>query len=113
MIVEQVFSRQRPKRITSKESFFRLRADRSVLTAHKSVAHFGACGVGTFRDEFEANRRPTMRAPPANGCFVEAIVLIVLQPHQLEALGAPTDLRCHDEFLTLGVAGWGKQLETL
>lgn len=77
------------------------------------MAHFGTCRVGPLGDEFEANRRSTMRAPPANGCFVEAFVLILLQPHQLEALGAATDLRCHDEFLTLSPAGWEKQLETL
>jgi hypothetical protein len=46
-----------------------------------------------------------MRTLRTDGYFVEAFVLIVLQPHQLEALGAATDLRCHDEFLTLSAIG--------
>src|SRR6185436_1340555 len=48
---------------------------------------------------------PAVRAFCAHRFFIEQFVLAGLQPHELEALGAATDLRCHVFPRTLGHAG--------
>lgn len=44
-----------------------------------------------------------MGAFGSNGRLIEEFVLVICEPHELKALGAATDLRCHDVPRTLRV----------
>jgi hypothetical protein len=66
------------------------------------VAHLRACGILTFGNEFESNGRSTVRTLRSNRFVIEEFVLILREPHELEALGTATDLRCHGIPRTLG-----------
>jgi hypothetical protein len=57
------------------------------------VAHLRASRVFTLRDEFESNVRSAMRTLRSHRLFIEQLVLVLREPHELEALGASTDLR--------------------
>ncbi len=71
--------------------------------AKGSVAHFGASRIGSLRNEGKANARPTMWTLGSNSRLIKEFILILCKPHQLSALGAATDLRCHDVPRTLRV----------
>ena len=58
-----------------------------------SVAHFRAGRVHSLGDQFEPNRGAAVRAFRSDGFFVEQFVLVGLEPHELKAFGAATDLR--------------------
>src|SRR5215216_2908621 len=64
-------------------------------TLFGSMSHLRAGGVCAFRHELKSDRRSTMRALASNGFFVEQFVFMISQPHELKALRAATDLRCH------------------
>ena len=66
-----------------------------------SVAHFGPGRIRPFRDQLEAAGRFALRAPCADGIFIQDLHLIFLDPHQLKALRTGTDLRSHNIPLTL------------
>jgi hypothetical protein len=59
------------------------------------VPHLRAGSVFTFRDKFEANVRTAMGTLRSDRPFVDHLILVLFEPHELEALGAATDLRCH------------------
>ena len=66
-----------------------------------SVAHFRAGRVRPLGDQFEPNSGTAVRAFRSYGFFVEQFEFLGLEPHELKALGAATDLRCHDVPRTL------------
>lgn len=59
------------------------------------VPHLRAGSVFTFGDKFEPNVRTTMGTLRSDRPFVDYLILVLFEPHELEALGAATDLRCH------------------
>lgn len=68
---------------------------------HKSrrlIAHFWTGGIGAPAHQTESDAGFAMRTGRADGVFVEIIELILLQPHQLKALGTGTHLSCHREL---------------
>ena len=71
--------------------------------AKGSVAHFWASRIGSLRNKGEANTRPAVWTFGSNSRLIEEFILICCKPHQLSALGAATDLRCHDVPRTLRV----------
>ena len=70
-----------------------------------SVAHFRAGRVLPLGDQFEPDRGAAVRAFRSYGFFVEQFEFLGLEPHELKALGAATDLRCHSFPRTLSSAG--------
>jgi len=58
-----------------------------------SVAHFGARRIRPFADKPKTDRRAAMGTFSPDGFDINKFELILLEPHQLEALGAATDLR--------------------
>jgi hypothetical protein len=65
------------------------------------VPHLRAGSVFTFGDKFEANVRTAMGTLRSDRPFVDYLILVLFEPHELEALGAATDLRCHSIPRTL------------
>ncbi len=61
--------------------------------AQRLVAHLGSQCIHADGDEFEASGIPAVRAFRSNSFIVEHLVLINLQPHELKALWAGSDLR--------------------
>jgi hypothetical protein len=57
------------------------------------MAHLGPQRIRSSGDEFEASRAPTVGTLRSNGFIVEYLVLIRLQPHELETLWTGSDLR--------------------
>ena len=78
--------------------------------ALESVTHLRARGVFAFRYQFKPHRGPTVRAFCAHGLLIERLVLAGFEPHELEALWAATDLRCHPFPRTLEDAESGHLL---
>ena len=58
-----------------------------------SVAHFRAGRVRPLGNQFEPNSGTAVRAFRSHGFFVEQFVFIGLEPHELKALWAGSDLR--------------------
>jgi len=57
------------------------------------MPHFRAGRIYSLGDQPEPDRRTAVWAFGANGLFVDHFVLVLLEPHELEALGTATDLR--------------------
>src|SRR5574340_987360 len=72
----------------------------------RSVSHLGPCGVGTLGHQFEADRRSTVWTFCADRLFVDDVIVILLEPHQLKALRTASHLRCHGLPLTLRLAAY-------
>ena len=56
-----------------------------------------------MRDKRKADFCPAVWALGSNGHLIQALILVLCEPHELKALGAATDLRCHDVPRTLRV----------
>jgi hypothetical protein len=67
------------------------------------MSHFWTSSVFPLRDKREADLSPTVGTLGSNGHLIEKLILVLRQPHQLKALGAATDLRCHDVPRTLRI----------
>jgi hypothetical protein len=78
----------------------------------RSVSHFGSRGIRSFCDELETTGRSAMWTLRPNGILVDDFVLVLFDPHQLEALWTATDLRSHNIPLTLPHYASSRQRET-
>lgn len=76
-----------------------------IIPLMRSVPHLGAGCILAGRYEFEPYGGATVRTLGSNGLCVDRLVLIFFEPHELEAFGAATDLRCHTFPRTLCRAG--------
>jgi hypothetical protein len=61
--------------------------------AERSVAHLRSSCVRAFGHESEPNGSSAVWTFTPNGLFVEHFVVVLLEPHELEALGTATHLR--------------------
>lgn len=59
------------------------------------MPHLRACRIRAFGDQFEPNGGAAVGTFGADSALVKRFVLLGFEPHQLEALRAATDLRCH------------------
>ena len=66
-----------------------------------SVSHLWTSSVFPLRDKREPDFCPTVGTLGSNRHLIEKLILLLGQPHELKALGAATDLRCHDVPRTL------------
>lgn len=65
------------------------------------MSHLRAGSIGAGGDQLEADGRSTVRAFRADRFFVNDVVMILLQPHQLKTLRTASYLRSHCLPLTL------------
>lgn len=57
------------------------------------MTHLRASCVFSLRNQLESDHLAALWALGANGLVIEDFIFLLLQPHELEALGAATDLR--------------------
>jgi len=77
------------------------------------MPHLRASGIRACRDELETNNGAAMGALRAYRFFVKLFELVLFQPHELKALRAATDLRCHRFPRTLRPTLTGIQLHLI
>ncbi len=77
------------------------------------MPHLRASGIRARCDEIETNNGAAMGALGAYRFFVKLFELVLFQPHELKALRAATDLRCHRFPRTLRPILTGIQLHLI
>jgi hypothetical protein len=65
------------------------------------MSHLRAGSIGAGGDQLEADGRATVRTFRADCFFVEDVVVILFEPHQLKTFRTASHLRSHGLPLTL------------